>query len=73
MTQPLTNHPSWLPIAALIGVGVVVVAIPFGKRQDWTGTLALIALGAVALGVWGLMLARLAQSLWAWWYHRNPD
>jgi hypothetical protein len=67
MTQPVT----WEVKSLLVGVLVLVIAIPFGRREDWIGWLALFAVLACAMGMWALLIRGIVFHTPQWWRRRG--
>jgi hypothetical protein len=67
MTAPLTRPPSRLTVIILIGLVAVTAAMPFARREDWLGWMALVTIGAVALGLWMLLLWGFARAILQRW------
>ena len=62
MTAPFAPPPS-KPVLAVVGAMIVVsIALPFGRRNDWIGTVALVASAAATVVVWGLLIWGLVRN-----------
>jgi hypothetical protein len=55
MTAPFAPPPSRSILAVLASMLAVVVALPFARRDDWTGWVAFLTLVAANVILWGLL------------------
>jgi hypothetical protein len=60
MTAPLAPQPTRITWAVVFGLIAVVIAIPFGRREDWVGWLAFLNVATVAIGFASLLIWRAA-------------
>jgi len=67
MTLPLT----WEVKAVLAGMLALVITIPFVRREDWVGWLALSALFACMVGMWALLIRGMVFHTLQWWRRRG--
>ena len=58
LTPPLTKPDPWEAKAVRLATAATVAAMPFLRRDDWIGWIALLTLGAVFVGTWGLLIRR---------------
>lgn len=56
MTAPFAPPPSRPVLFVLFAMGVMAIAMPFGRREDWLGWVAFLAIAACAVGIWGLLI-----------------
>lgn len=56
MTAPFAPPPPRPVIVVLILLGLFVIALPFGRREDWLGWVAFLVIAAVAVTLWGILL-----------------
>lgn len=63
--------PSPIVIWVVIGFLVVAVAIPFGRRDDWIGWTAFLAIALAAIGMWVLLIWGWTRAFIEWWRKRS--
>lgn len=63
MTAPFAPPPGWPMFALLAASAAVAIAIPFGRRDDWTGWLALLTISAAAIVIWGMLIWGFVRAL----------
>ena len=71
MTPPLTAPVPWEAKAISLGLLAFVVAIPYLRRGDWIGWIALSTTAAVAIGIWALLIRGMALNTIRWWRNRS--
>lgn len=62
MTAPFAPPPSRPVLFVLVAMGVTAVAAPFGRREDWLGWVAFLAIAACAVGIWALLIWGFART-----------
>ena len=61
MTAPFAPPPPREVYWVVGGMVVFAAAMPFARREDWLGWTALLIVGGLAAGLWGLMIVRAVQ------------
>jgi hypothetical protein len=56
MTAPFAPPPSRAILAVVATMLAVAVAIPFARRDDWTGWVAFVTFVAANAVMWGLLV-----------------
>lgn len=70
MTPPLTQPVTWEVKVVSLAMLATAAAMPFGRRDDWTGWTALLIMGAAAVAIWGLLIRGMAYRAGQWWRDR---
>ena len=73
MTAPMTRPVTWEMVLVLVSMVVVAIALPFARREDWTGRVAFLAIAVSVLGVWGLLIRGLTRAFLTWWRNRSDS
>ena len=71
MTAPITPSLTWEVKAVLAGMLAFLIAIPFVRREDWVGRLALLALFGCMVDMWILLIRGIALHTLRWWRCRG--
>ncbi len=71
MTAPFNPHPHPLIWAFVVGLAVVVMASPFGRRDDWLGWISLLAVAAAAVFMWATLISGLAMQIAKWFKNKR--
>lgn len=66
MTAPFAPPPSRPMLAVLAATLLLVVAMPFGRREDWLGWAAFAAFIAANVLLWGVLTVRAAGAALDW-------
>ena len=61
MTAPFAPPPSRPLIAVVVAMLAVAVAMPFARRDDWSGWAAFVTLIAANAVLWGLLIRGLIR------------
>lgn len=62
MTAPFAPPIARPVLFVLFAMGVMAIAAPFARREDWLGWVAFLAMAVCTLGVWGLLIMGLARA-----------
>jgi hypothetical protein len=73
MTVPFLHQP--MPLARFLSIGLLVVAIamPFGRRNDLLGWVAFLWIAFFALALWVILIIGVARSVLAWYRDKPSD
>jgi hypothetical protein len=56
VTAPIAPPPSRQFVLLVLGLIAFAIAMPFVRRDDWIGWVALLIMAAVAIGSWILLI-----------------
>lgn len=71
MTAPFATPPSRSMVAFALGGVLVAAVMPFVRREDVLGWIALAVLTSAAIGIWALLLWGAGRGLLRWWRNRR--
>lgn len=70
MTAPFAPPPHPVVWTITIGLIAVTVALPFARRDDWLGWLALCTIAGVSILLWAILIVGLLGRIVAWYRDR---
>jgi hypothetical protein len=73
MAARFSSLPPLLVWFLSIGAFLSAVAIPFGRRNDWLGWIALLLIAFFAICIWAMLIIGITKSVLAWYRDKPGD